>query len=279
MKAGFVDLHVHSNKSDGTWSPKELVLAAKAAGLRAVAVTDHDTIDGLAEAHRAGEEIGVEVLSGVELSTELEGAEVHVLGYLFDSESDSLRELFVRMQKQRVARISQMVNKLQNLGYSISFQEVEAEAGSGVIGRPHLARVLVRKGYLPSVADALEALLEKGRPGYVPRPKLTPTEAIAAIRKANGIPVIAHPGLVKTRLPFDDLIASGLLGIEAYYPTHNAETITHCLAIASSYGLVVTGGSDSHGPDTRSGHTLGYPRVPYETVRRLYDLKAAIAWK
>lgn len=277
MGEGFVDLHVHSNKSDGTWSPSELVAAAKVRGLRAIALTDHDTVDGLAEAHASGEKLGVEIVDGIELSTELDSEEIHILGYLFDKRNNTLQSLLARMQKERASRIDLMVDRLRKAGYDLTLRDVEEEAGSGVIGRPHLARVLVKNGYVSSVEEAFNALLDRGKPGYVPRPKLKPVEAIEAIRTASGIPVLAHPGLSRTVLPIREFVTAGLLGIEVYYAAHDAVTITKYLSIASHYGLVPTGGSDSHGPKARSGHMLGQPSVSYAAVRTLYELKAWIS--
>ncbi len=274
---GLVDLHVHSNRSDGTWSPKAMVQAAKERGLVAVALTDHDTVEGVEEAVEAGKRHGIEVVPGLELSTELGQSEVHVLGYFLDIDSPNLHQLLVRMREGRRTRVDQMVRQLQSLGMDIKLEEVHADAGSGAIGRPHVARVLVRKRYAASVRDAFDRLIGRGKPGYVPRPKLDPLQAISAIQAASGIPVLAHPGLVAEMLPIGDFVQGGLMGIEVYYPEHRAEMITRFLTIAEHYGLIATGGSDCHGPGAKAHTTLGYPRVDYRVVQQLSDAKRGLS--
>ena len=269
MKKRLVDLHVHSNNSDGTWSVEEMVGAAKEKGLSAVALTDHDTVEGIDLATAAGNSVGIDVIPGVELSTEVGEAEVHILGYFVDHMNAEFNGLLNRMRQGRSHRMVEMVNRLNSLGYEITLEEVEAKAESGTIGRPHLARVLVDKGYLSSVEAAFDRLLGRGKPGYVPRTKLTPPQAIAAIKGAHGVAVLAHPGLIEAQLSISDLVDAGLGGIEVYYPAHDCNAVNLWLQVAQHYRLIATGGSDYHGPGAKAHGTLGYPEVRYEVVEQL----------
>jgi len=272
-----IDLHTHSTASDGTFSPSELVRLAKSEGLKALALTDHDTTSGLKEAYETALEEGVPFLCGVEISVKFDGpGHFHLLGYFLTPEIPSLEETLCELQKARRRRNELMVEKLRNLGIEISLSELEAIA-QGEIGRPHFARLLVEKGVVKSFDEAFEKYLKKGAPAYVPKALLTPDEAIRKILESQGVPVLAHPitlKLDKTSLSkyLEELKDLGLMGVEAYYSEHNQSFTDFLLSQARRLGLLVTGGSDFHGknkPDIKLGRGFGNLRVPLECFENL----------
>ncbi len=265
-----IDLHVHSTASDGTYTPRELVELAQKEGLKALALTDHDTLEGLAEAQKAAQEIRLPLVPGVEISVKFEGpGHCHILGYFIDSETPELKEALELLQKAREERNQKMVQKLQALGIDITLEELASET-SGEIGRPHIAALLVRKGVVKHVDQAFEKYLKKGAPAYVPKARLTPEEAFAVIRKAQGLPVLAHP--IHLKLSPEELARYlarlkelGLVGIEAYYTDHPPSFVSLCLDLARRFDLLVTGGSDFHGrnkPHIKLGRGKGNLCVP-----------------
>lgn len=280
-----IDLHTHSTASDGTYSPAELVRLAKEVGLSALALTDHDTVEGLKEALAEARELGMTFVPGVEISVKFEGpGHCHILGYFVDPDSSVLTETLDLLQKARGERNRKMVARLQALGVDITLEELE-ELAEGEIGRPHFATLLVKKGVVKSVEEAFERYLRKGAPAYVPKARLTAEEAFSAIKSAGGLVVLAHP--IHLRLSPEDLdryVAElktlGLDGIEAYYTEHSREFTALCLEMAGRYDLVPTGGSDFHGhnkPDIKLGRGFGNLRVPdecYERLRRRWETKA-----
>lgn len=268
------DLHAHTTASDGTLKPRELVELAKQNGLAAVAVTDHDTTGGLQEAQQTGRELGVEVVPGIELSTEFEGKEVHVLGYFYDPNNEELLELTEKMRDDRVNRMDKMIVKLNEAGLVITREEVVAEAQGGAIGRPHIARILIRKGYVENIPEAFNKYLASGRPGYVDRMKLKPEEAVEVIKRAGGSAVVAHPGLFDKDYLFNTLVPLGLVGIEAYHPDHSEEKRCHYEELAKRHGLIITGGSDFHGAGAEHRGDLGSVHVSVDVVGQLRE-KAA----
>jgi predicted metal-dependent phosphoesterase TrpH len=265
-----VDLHSHTICSDGTQTPAELVQEAKRRGLAYLGVTDHDTVIGLAEATTEGNRLGVTVIPGVELSAERNGKEAHFLGYYIDPQDpDLLRDLeeFAGLRPIRVAR---MVEKLRGLGLTIEFDRVRELAGPGTIGRPHIARALVELGYAADVKDAFDKWITPGRPGFVPRQKITGEQAVRSIRRGGGVPVLAHPFSTKAvEETLEELVPLGLAGLEAYYGEYSDEERTALRRIADDWNLIPTGGSDWHGPGARTGRELGGPFVPIESVERL----------
>lgn len=262
------DLHAHTTASDGTFSPTELVERAKQNGLAAVAVSDHDTTAGLTEAQAAGRALGIEVVPGIELSTVFEGKDVHVLGYYYDPEHPALLELTRQMREDRVNRMEKMIQQLQDAGIEITREEVEAEA-QGSIGRPHFARILIRKGYVSTMPEAFDQYLGYGKVGYVPRMKVTPEDAVRLILEVGGVPVVAHPGLVGKDYLFDTLVPAGLVGVEAFHPDHTPEQRHHYQRLAEQHGLIATGGSDFHGAGAEHRGELGSVHVPLDVVRQL----------
>lgn len=256
-----VDLHIHTNYSDGTMSPQELVEHAVHSGLSTIAITDHDVIDAyaIAKEHIDEHQLPLSLIPGVEFNTNESNREVHILGYYIDTKHPQLAAAMLELQAARVDRIQQIVDKLQPLNYEINMQDVFAETRNVLsLGRPHVARVLVKKGYFKQNREVFDALLAKGQPAYVPHVKISVAQAVKLIIAAGGVPVLAHPGLIK-----DDECVQRLLdnndirGLEVYYPTHTARDILKYLEIAKSRSLICTGGSDFHATLGRYPQKLG----------------------
>ncbi len=269
MMMQLADLHAHTTASDGTFTPRQLVELSKQNGLAAIAITDHDTTAGLREATETGRELGIEVVPGIELSTVFEGREVHVLGYFYDPEHEELNQVTTQMREDRITRMDRMITRLQEAGVVISREVVVTEAQGVAIGRPHIARVLVRKGYVADIPDAFDKYLGSGRPGYVKRAVMKPEEAVQLIIRAGGSPVIAHPGLVDKDYLFDTLVPLGLVGLEAFHPDHPPAKREHYAALATHHGLIATGGSDFHGGGAEHRGDLGSVHVSLDVVRQL----------
>lgn len=269
------DLHSHTRASDGALAPAEHIdWAAGQRDLAAIAVTDHDTVAGLAEAEARGRERAIQVVPGVELSTEVPGREVHVLGYYFDRSDGPLVALLSRMREGRRERAAQAVAKLQKIGLErLSLERVLALGGDAV-GRPHLAAALMEAGYVTSIREGFDRYLGRGRPGYAPRPKLTPEEAIASIKGAGGVPVIAHPGLIGDDKWVRHFIAAGAEGIEAYHTDHSPAQRAHYARWAADAGLLCTGGSDTHGPGGTRAVLPGSTGVDLDVLERLQEASA-----
>ncbi len=278
-----VDLHTHTTASDGSLSPTQLVARAARLALKVIAITDHDTTAGVAEAMAAGRAEGVEVIPGVEINTDVPGSEVHVLGYFVDPDHAELNEQLARIREGRVGRARRMAEVLTEMGAPVSFERILQIAGEGAVGRPHVAQALLEAGHVRSFQDAFDRYIGRSSPAYVEREKFTPAQACALIRRAGGLPVLAHPvffdryGAIRGVVDFDqalpELIAAGLAGLEVYYPNYDAVTNEYLLGIARRFGLLVTGGTDFHGV---RGHEpdLGAIYVPLKVVRRLRD-----AWR
>ena len=260
LEGPYVDLHAHSTASDGSRSPTAVVAAAKAAGLIAIALTDHDTMDGVAEALAAADEIGIRVVPGVELSATDDAREVHLLGLHIQRQSaieDSLRDF----RGRRHERAEQMVAKLNVLGVPVSFDDVLARAGDAAIGRPHVARVLIEGGWARDSRDAFDRYLGAGRPAYVAKHRLSVGDAIALVHAGGGLAVLAHPGPEGRRDLIERFVALGLDGLEVRHPGHNAEDIKRLGALAEFFRLVPSGGSDWHGA-IDGPRVLGVMHVP-----------------
>ncbi len=275
-----VDLHTHTTASDGSLTPAQLVHRAARLALQVIAITDHDTTAGVAEGIAAGRTLGVEVIPGVEINTDVPRAEVHVLGYFVDPNHAELHTQLARIREGRVGRARKMAAVLTGMGAPVRFERILEIAGEGAVGRPHVAQALVEAGHARGYQDAFERYIGRNSPAYVERMKFTPAEACALIRRSGGIPVLAHPvsydryGAIKTAFDPDqmlpELVAAGLGGIEVYYPRYDAITVEWLLGIARRYSLLVTGGTDFHGirpnePD------LGGIYVPMKVVRRLRE--------
>ena len=250
---GWVDLHLHTTASDGVLSPARIVQYARGKGLKAIAVTDHDTIDGNKEALDEGQRLGVEVIPGVEISAQFDLGSMHILGYFIDIGNKTLNEKLSLLQETRAKRNPHMVEKLRELGVEISYDEVLCASGGGQVGRPHFAHVLLKKGYVNTVQEAFDRYLGKGAPAYVDKFRFDPKEGMGLIREADGIPVLAHPFTLhipsarQLNALVTELTQSGLMGIEVYYREHTDDQITIYKDLAERHGLLVTGGSDYHG--------------------------------
>lgn len=247
--------------------PGELVRLAKAKGLTAIAITDHDTVSGLAEAAKAAQDTGMTVVPGIELSTDATGREVHVLGYYCALGGGPLEDLLAEMRRGRQRRLEQIISNLCDAGVAITEKQVTDLADSDSWGRPHIARALVEGGYATDIQDAFSRYLIPGKPGYVRRPRLHPVLAVRAVVDAGGVAVLAHPGLMGDDGIIPDLVRAGLGGIEAFYPEHTADESDLYRRMAEELGLIVTGGSDFHGEGERA--ELGACTVPDEVVARL----------
>jgi predicted metal-dependent phosphoesterase TrpH len=281
------DLHLHTTASDGTMSPAELVRYAQGKGLKVIAITDHDTIEGLAEGIQEGTKVGLEVIPGVELSADAPKGTMHLLGYYIDPASSELADKLRVLQQARMERNLKMVERLRALGISLELSEVKAAPEHGQIGRPHFAYTMVQKGYARNIQDAFDRYLGKGRPAYVEKFRFSPQEAMHFIRKAGGITVLAHPFTLKQAEPADfealirELKEKGLDGIEVYYPEHSDGQRKLYRSLAQKYGLVISAGSDFHGltkdeADLGEGYAdrkLNYGLVEAMRARREQRLK------
>jgi 3',5'-nucleoside bisphosphate phosphatase len=265
MKA---DLHVHSTASDGTLSPTALVERAHARGVEVLAIADHDSVSGLAEAHEAAQRLGVTLINAAELSAVADGRDIHVLAYFVDPTDSRLEDLLRELRASRRARAEAMVAALGEAGFDISFDDVLDIAGGGALGRSHVARALVSAGHAESIRRAFETLIGRDRPFYVPKSSATPDEVIATIRTLGAIPVLAHPGVTQTDDLIDEMVDAGLLGIEAYHADHTPEQILSYAELAEKMGLLVTGGTDFHGPGAPNPD-IGSVAVPPTNVAEL----------
>ena len=258
-----VDLHTHTRASDGALTPGELVAKAVEHRVDVLAITDHDSTGGIAEASQAAaRHPGLTLVPGLEINCHVEGGEIHVLGYLVDHEAPWFQEFLAVQREARTARVYTLAARLGELGMPIDPAEVLALAGEAAPGRPHVAQVMVKRGYVRSVREAFDRYLRSDGPASVPRHRLTPVEAIDVIRRARGVAVLAHPGLARSDAMIPELVAAGLEGIETYYAEHSAAQVRRYLDLCRRFGLVATGGSDFHGPHTGRTNPPGSPTVP-----------------
>ena len=269
-----VDLHLHSTASDGRFSPEEIVRKSAEQGLTVIALADHDTVDGVAPALAAAKAFpGLKVIPAVEISTYVPRGEVHVLGYFIDYTSEELKVRLERMRSGRRERAQAMIAKLKDLDLPISWQRVQEIAGTGSIGRPHIAQAMLEKGYVASLSEVFAEYLGRGGPAYVEWQKIAPAEAVELILRANGLPVLAHPSTVADlETLVTELKAAGLVGIEAYYNSYTAEDVTGLVGLADKHKLIVTGGSDFHGLPAHIETVIGGVDVPLEAADRLIVL-------
>ncbi|MEW6448066.1 MAG: PHP domain-containing protein [Bacillota bacterium] len=261
----YCDLHVHTTASDGSETPEEVVARAVALGLGAIGITDHDTVGGIDSAQKAARG-RIVVVPGVEISTEEDDREVHILGYFINPLHPLISAKLRELHRQRRERVTEIVRRLQAQGVSITIGEVEKLA-HGVVGRPHIAWILVEKGYASSIDEVFARWIGRGCPAYVPRARFAPAEAVLLIRKAGGAPVLAHPAVTKSEGLIERLKAVGLCGIEVDYPEHSKVQRAHLRGLAEKYGLIPTGGSDYHGPQQR--FPLGAALAPLSVIERL----------
>lgn len=275
-----IDLHSHSSASDGALSPTELVKYAEEKSLEAIAITDHDTVEGVEEALETGKEFELEVVPGIEISAEFPEETMHILGYYVDFKNQKFIDNISVLQKARAERNPRIVKNLQELGINIEYDEILKEAGSGQVGRPHFAKVLINKGYVKTTQQAFNRYLKKGAPGYEDKFRFQPEDAISHILNAGGIPVLAHPATLKCKTEEDldaeiqKLVGYGLKGIEAYYTDHTSSQAEFYNRLANKYGLLITGGSDFHGHNIKGidlGTGKGNLKVPYELLQKMKE--------
>lgn len=278
-----IDLHVHTTCSDGTLSPSEVVELARSEKFKAIGIADHDTVDGNAEAKKAGERVDIEVIEGVEISAEYSPGTMHILGYFIDSSSPVLKDALGFVQRARRERNPRIIEKLRGLGFNITYDEVLAEAQGGQVGRPHFAQVLVKKGYVRDPGEAFARFLAKGAAAYINKERMSSAKSIKVIKAAGGLAVLAHPKQLKindtkklSRL-IEKLIAEGLGGIEVYSSCHSRDEIQTYKELAQRFGLAVTAGSDFHGtnnPSVKLGDLGPGVDVKYNLVE---EMKLALA--
>ena len=262
----FVDLHTHSTASDGSRPAREVVRAAHDLGLAAIALTDHDTVAGLADASDEGRSLGVRVVSGVELSAVEGDVETHLLG-LHLADVHRLDARLGELRTMRLSRAERIVTRLNELGVKVTIEDVLAQSGGGAVGRPHVARALVNDGWATDLRDAFDRYLGNGRAAFVPKDRLAMQDAIAMIHDAGGVAVLAHPGASGTRARIEALVAHGLDGVEVRHPSHSHEDVVRLQALVDHFRLVPSGGSDWHGVP-EGGRALGGMRVPLAWLER-----------
>jgi 3',5'-nucleoside bisphosphate phosphatase len=264
----FADLHLHTNFSDGTYTPEEVVAQAVKYGLAAIALTDHDTVEGCGRAAQACGAAGIEFITGTELTAEQDGNELHILGYFVDTHNPTLLAEIAKFQAVRQNRIHEMVARLNRLEVPLQAETVFALANCRSPGRPHVARALVNAGLCGNLDEAFERFLKKHRPAWVPKMKISALTAIELIHQAGGLAVMAHPGLNRTDDVIPGLAEAGLDGLECFHTKHTPAMAQHYLQLAERLRLLVTGGSDCHGL-SKGRPLIGTVRVPYEYVAKL----------
>lgn len=276
----YIDLHTHSLKSDGSMTPAEVVREAKKAGLAAIALTDHDTVDGISEAVSEGEKIGVEVIPAIEFSV-LSETETHILGYYIDPENPELKKTLGEVVELRLERNRVTCRRLNELGFDITLDEVKAIAPNNFIGRAHFARVLLDKGYIKSVKEGFDKYMSVGKYAYCEKQRLSARDAIDLIKKCGGLSFLAHPHL--TKLPDDELMkflielkGFGLCGLEGYYTDYTPEMQEKYQGMARRLGLAISGGTDFHAamkPHISIGTGLGNMKIPYSVLEEIKKLR------
>ena len=272
----WIDLHTHSTASDGSDTPSELLEKMRSAGLAAGALTDHDTVSGLEEFLRASEGTGFLAVPGVELSTRLRGKEIHIVGLFIDPASEALKSFLRDRREERIRRNTEMIRKLRENGFEITEEEVFAEADGESVGRPHMARVLLSKGYFSDMREAFSRCLGRNAPCYVPRESVPPEEAVRIIRASGGLSVWAHPILAASsrsamRRVLRELVPAGLAGLETRYSLYKESDREAAKSMAVEFGLLESGGSDYHGrnqPGIELGRALEIPYGDLEKMRK-----------
>ena len=267
---GLFDLHMHSTASDGTLTPTELVQMAAGKGLVAMAITDHDTVGGIQEGAIAAKALGIEFFHGVELNTDASEKEIDILGYFINLDDPLFLKMVKMREQERIRRATEMVDKLVALGFEITYTRVR-EIAKGIVARPHVAQALIEKGYVQNQQEAYNRLIGFGCPAYAQRDPLLPQEAIEQIKKAGGLPIIAHPGLIGDDRMVHKLLEFGAEGLEAYYAYHSPAQIAKYLEIAESYGVITGCGSDYHGPGRTKSQPLGSVVAPIEVLDRFRE--------
>jgi predicted metal-dependent phosphoesterase TrpH len=266
----FADLHLHSCFSDGTWQPEDLAVQGRRLGLKVMALTDHDSVEGCERMGQACAGLGVEFITGVELTAEQDGNEIHILGYFVDTRNQALLDEIAKFQVVRQDRIREIVARLNRLKIPLEAEKVFTLANCRSPGRPHVARALVKAGECGTLDEAFERFLKKNKPAWVPKYKMSAQHAIELIHKVGGLAVMAHPGLNRTDDVIPAIVGCGLDGIECFHSKHSTAMMQHYLKLAEHHHLLVTGGSDCHGM-SKGRQMLGSVKLPFIYVRKLKE--------
>ncbi len=285
MSKKYADLHIHTSVSDGHYSPEQVVEHASRLGFAAISICDHDAVEGTERAIAAGNEIGIEVIPGVELSTSVEqtegsgsgGQEIHIIGYFIDWHDEELTKMLDDFRQYRVTRMEKMVEKLNHLGCKIDIDKLTSSADTASIGRMHLAQALLTEGYVRDLREAFDRYLAFGKPAYMEKFKITPKQACDLIKRIGGIPVLAHPYLFHNDDMVSQLIDDGIMGIEAFYSKMPDRAVQYYIEMARSNNLLITGGSDCH--QYGDYFLMGTVKLPYKYVERLKQKWQEIARK
>jgi predicted metal-dependent phosphoesterase TrpH len=264
----FADLHLHSIYSDATYTPLELIKKAKSMDLACISLVDHDTIRGIKPTQELARLQDIELIPGIELSSEYEGLEIHILGYFINDENPRLLEKLAFLKKNRIERAYKILRRLEDLGIKLKAETIFEFAKNGVVGRLHIARAMLKQGLIGSIKEAFDKYIGDRSPAYITDFKLNPYEAIDLIKAASGIPVLAHPYILGRDELIGDFAKAGLMGLEVYYPEHTKEMIQRYLGFAKEYGLLLTGGSDCHG-EAKPQVRIGSIKIPYALVEEL----------
>ncbi|MFC2047646.1 PHP domain-containing protein [Chloroflexota bacterium] len=278
-----VDLHLHSTASDGGLSPKDIVLKSMELRLTTISITDHDSVDGIVPALVAAKAFPwLRVIPGVELSTDVPQGEVHILGYFIDYSNQELQASLAKLRNTRQERAKGIIARLKIFGIHLEWSRIQEIAGSGSIGRPHIAQAMLEKDYIDSIKEAFTKYISRDGPAYVERAKMSPVESVKLILQADGLPVMAHPLTVHNpEIMIAELKKAGLVGIEAYYAGYTADESNRLVSLANEYNLIATGGTDFHGLSASTETMIGGVNVPTESAERLialakqYELKSA----
>lgn len=261
----YADLHIHTNFSDGTFSPSQIIALAKKSGISCISITDHDSVKAYLPSLTNED---VEIIPGIELTADINNTEVHILGYFISTEEAWFQEKLKQICDIRIKRMEEMCKKLKALGIPLKVEEVLEFTGSAVVGRLHLARFMVNKGFVPNAQEAFNKYIGDGRRAYVSKFRLTPKEVIDLILKVKGIPVLAHPYSLVEQGLIPEFVQAGLMGLEAIYPEHSGGQTDYYQKLAKKYGLLITGGSDCHG-HAKPEVGIGSIKVPYELIEKL----------
>jgi len=271
--ASTIDLHLHTLASDGRLTPTELIQLVAKQGLEIVSITDHDSTEGLAEAYEAAKEFtNLRIIPGIEMSADIPGDEVHILGYFLDYEDPEFQAKLLEFRRGRVDRAKMMVEKLDALGVHLEWERVQHFAGDGSVGRPHIALAMVEAGYCKEPKDAFDEYLGRNGLAYAERPKMSPSEGVEMIKKVGGVPVLAHPTYMNDiEAGISSLKQVGLLGMEVYYAQYDDDTVRHLARLAREYDLIPCGGSDYHGLGNSGEPLPGTLGPPEETIQLLEE--------
>ena len=273
-----IDLHLHTSESDGRLSPTEVVRLAGSQGLKQISISDHDSTEGLAEAFEESKNFpDLRIIPGIELSTDVPGDEIHMLGYFIQYDDKEFQDILKQFRTGRLDRAQEMVRKLATLGIVLDWERVKEIAGDGSVGRPHIALAMVEEGYCKEPKDAFPEYLGRNGLAYAERPKMTPTEGVEMLRRVGGVPVLAHPAYMNELEP--NIVAlkeAGLMGMEVYYAKFDADTVRRLKTLAEKYDLIPCGGSDFHGLGNADDAVLGSAGPPASTVDQLEEASQSI---